>query len=382
MRKVSILAVSLSVLGSVAACGGGDDNQPPKTPATPVATAATPATTETAAKPVEPAAPKLTPAQAMQKTMGEYGTAMMAKDAKKLASLYAEDAKMITAGMPDVVGRAAIQTHMEHEFGMLKDGKSNASRIWIKNDVSIVEWSMAGVPQGEMMGMKGNEKPIGVTGISIIWYNADGSIKEEHGYMDMGTIMSQMGVTKQKVRAVPTIGTNTPTIIASTGTDEETKNVEVAKTTWSAFDKGAKGEADFVAPMADDIQWDDMTQPETMKGKEADKKFFKAMTTAFPDLKSNVTSAWGIADYVIVEGALNGTQNGTFFGTAPTKKPVSMHSVNVLQMKNGKVVHGWTFANSGETMQQLGQMPKKPESKDGAKDAPKTPATPATPAKK
>jgi steroid delta-isomerase-like uncharacterized protein len=147
---------------------------------------------------------------------------------------------------------------------------------------------------------------------------------------------------------------------------------------------------------SDDITWDDMTQPETMKGKAAGKKYFAAMTTAFPDVKATTQNAWGIGDVVIAEGTITGTQKGAFFGIPATKKPVSLHGVDIMQFKDGKIISGRSYGNGAEMMMQLGLMPQpgaakdaKPAAKADAKGAPagktdaKPAATPAaTPAKK
>jgi steroid delta-isomerase-like uncharacterized protein len=156
---------------------------------------------------------------------------------------------------------------------------------------------------------------------------------------------------------------------------------------FAAFEK--KSDADFLAGASDDITWDDMTQPETMKGKAAGKKYFNEMTKAFPDIKAATTNAWGIGDYVIAEGNITGTHKGALFGIQPTKKQISLHGLDIIQFKDGKIINGKSYANGVEMMMQLGMMPApgaKPAA--GGKDAPvtsakpATPATPATPAKK
>jgi predicted ester cyclase len=120
-----------------------------------------------------------------------------------------------------------------------------------------------------------------------------------------------------------------------------------------------------------------MTQPETMKGKAAGKKYFTAMTTAFPDVKATTQNAWGIGDVVIAEGTITGTHKGAFFGIQPTKKQVSLHGVDIMQFKDGKIVSGRSYGNGAEMMMQLGLMPQPGAAKD-AKPAAKADAKPAT----
>jgi steroid delta-isomerase-like uncharacterized protein len=385
MRKSFVVAVGVLL----AACGGGaDENKGPATPTTPVATAtATTAPTAEAPKKEEPKQAQLSPAEAQKKTMMEFGAAMNAHDAKKVAALYTDNAVMKMAGMPDLTGREAIQGHFQKMFDAMPNGKGADTRVWMKGDVAIGEWAMTGTHTGEFMGIKGTEKPVGMMGADVIWFTPEGQIKEQHSYMDMGTIMSQIGVSKHKARAVPTLPTTPPQVFTSTAAADEQKNVDAATKMMGAFEK--KSEADFIGAVADDITWDDMTQPETMKGKDSGKKYFKMMTTAFPDGKITSSNVWGIGDYVIVENTMTGTQKGALGPIAATKKPVTLHGIDIMQFKDGKIVKGWSYGNSGEMMMQLGLMPqpgaakadvKKGDMKKG--DAPKTDAKkPAAPKK-
>jgi steroid delta-isomerase-like uncharacterized protein len=314
--------------------------------------------------------------------------AMNARDAKKLASFYAETAVVNVIGAPETKGRDQLVQHFQQMFTAFPDFKTAANRVWMKDDVAIVEWVMNGTHKGEMHGIKATEKPVGMQGVSVVWSNGDGQIKEEHVYHDMGTVMSQMGLSKQKARGIPTMP-GSPQVFSPTGSPDETKNLEASKAWMKSFE--TKKEADFVAGVADSIEWDDMTQAETMKGKEAGKKYFKGMLTAFPDLKASNTNSWAIGEYVIHEGVFEGTHKGNLFGMIPpTNKKVAMHGLDIVQYKDGKVVKGWSYGNSAEMMTQLGLMPQPGDKKADPKAAtpakpadPKagTPATPATPAK-
>jgi steroid delta-isomerase-like uncharacterized protein len=133
--------------------------------------------------------------------------------------------------------------------------------------------------------------------------------------------------------------------------------------------------------MTDDVAWDDMSMPESMKGKAAGKKFFADVTKAFPDLKVSSTNTWTFGDFVVTETTMTGTHKGAFMGIQPTKKSINLHSVDVVQLKDGKAVKGTTYANGGEMMMQLGLLPAPGAAKDAKTTPAAKPATPATPAK-
>ena len=365
MRKVSF---ALAVGFVLVACGGGEETPPPNTPATPPAT--TPAVTgpaSTAEAPKDDAKPKESAAELQQKTMKGYTEATNARDAKKLASLYAESGVVKIAGAPaEATGREAIAQSYQKLFEAFKDYTMAPSRVFTKGDVAVVEWAFNGTHTGDLWGIKASEKKVGAMGVDVMWFTPEGQIKEHHVYYDGATILSQIGLSKQKARPIPALPSS-PQVITSTGSPDETKNIETLKTMDAAMD--AKKEADWLASMADNVEYDDMTQPQTSKGKTEAKKFFKEMTTAFPDTKSTTTNTWAFGDFVVTEGSWTGTHKAAFFGMPATKKNVTVKSLDIYQFKDGKMVHGWGYSNGADFMQQLGMMPKPGEAKAADKKA-------------
>jgi steroid delta-isomerase-like uncharacterized protein len=183
-------------------------------------------------------------------------------------------------------------------------------------------------------------------GVDVMWFTPEGLIREQHTYMDLGTVMSQIGASKQKGRAVPTFAIAMPTVTVSTSSADEARNVESATTMFQALEK--KSEAGFLGAASDDLTWDDLTQPETMKGKAAAKRYFVELTRAFPDVKATTTNAWGVGDFVIAEGMLSGTHRAAFFGVPPTNKAIRLHALDIIQFKDGKIQNGWSYGNGAE----------------------------------
>jgi steroid delta-isomerase-like uncharacterized protein len=335
----------------LSACGG--EEKPPQTPATPAATTPAPTAAPTAEAPKEEPKPKETLAQLEEKTGRGIVDAMNAHDAKKLAGFYTESAVVKVAGMPDSTGRDAIAANMQKVFDAFPDFKTNAARVWAKGDVVVVEWAFNGTHQGDYFGIKGTEKKVGTQGVDVMWFTPEGQIKELHSYFDPATVMSQIGVSPMKARPIPAIP-NKPEVFMTPGADEA-KNADGVKALTAALEN--KKEADFVGGLADNVEYDDMTQPQGMKGKADGKKFFKEMTTGFPDAKHGITNTITVGDFVIVEGTMSGTHKGSFFGLPATKKPVNTKSVTIFQYKDGKMVKGWGYANGADLMMQLGKMP-------------------------
>jgi steroid delta-isomerase-like uncharacterized protein len=383
----------------VTACGGGADEAPPvQAPPPPVASAApAPPPVET---PAPPAPPKASLAELQQTTLKAYVDGFT--DAKKVASLYAEDAQLWIPGTPEVKGREAILGYTQSQLDSSSNVKFGFNRQWIKGDTIVVEWTATGTQTKEWMGVPASEKPWGVTGASILTFNQDGLIAKDHRYFDFSTVLSQLGASKQKARGIPALPTAVETHTAK-GDAQEEKEVEWAKSLNAAFDK--HDSKAFLDMLTDETLYDDATMPTQMKGKAGAKQFFESFTKAFPDLKIEAGRILAVEDFVIQEYAINGTHKAALTGpqgTIPaTKKPINLHSLDIQHLKDGKLAHGWTYANGFEFATQLGLVPPpgakaadkgKPAEKKPADKAGETPAktgstppkgaTPAPPAKK
>ncbi|MBX3229146.1 MAG: ester cyclase [Labilithrix sp.] len=351
MRKLSFALVAVG-FAALNACG--EEQPPPKAPEPPPP--ATTAPPVASAPPAEAEPPKKSPMELQQATMQGFGEAYMARDAKKLASLYTDGGVLKVAGAPaDASGREAIAQSYQKLFEAFPDYKGNASRVWIKGDTVAVEWAFNATHKGDLWGIKATEKPVGSMGIDLLWFTPEGQIKEDHTYYDGNTILSQAGISKQKGRPIPAIPTKTETIVSNNG-PEEAKNIDAVKALSAALE--GKKEADFLALLADNIEYDDYTQPQGMKGKADGKKFFKEMTTGFPDAKHTVEKTLAVNDYVISEETMTGTHKGSFFGVPATKKPVTVKHLTIFQFKDGKMVRGWAYSNGADFAQQLGLAPK------------------------
>ena len=367
----------VTVALGIAACGGeAPTPQSPRSP-TPVASRPpAPPPVETA-KVEPPPAPKATTADFAKQTLPAIAEAVSQHDAKKLAGLYTEDASVISPGLDPLRSRAEIAQNAQKFFDAIASLKMAHRRAWVTNDVVVYEWAMTGTHSGDLKGIKATEKSVGLSGVSVVWLEPNaGLIKEEHRYADMATILSQIGASKAKARAVPTLPASIEWHFAK-GTPDEDKNVELAKQLMGTLE--GKKEADYLALNADDVVYDDFTMPTSLKGKDDLKKWFKTFTTAFPDAKVSVTGAWGIEDFVVVESTVTGTQKGALLGVPPSNKSVMLHAVDIGQLKDGKIARGWTYGNGTEFQSQItSQVSKAPAPKPAAatpapQKAPQTP---------
>jgi steroid delta-isomerase-like uncharacterized protein len=358
------------------ACGGGETPKPPEAPsAPPVTPPATTATAEPAAQTTAPAAAKPSPQDTAKAIIAAVTDGLNAHDPGKFLASYADDGTTVVPGLPDLKGKDAMTADVKKFFDAFPNAKFGFSRVWQKNDVLVTEWVFNGTHSGDFMGMKATEKPVGYTGVSIVWVNGDGKIKEEHRYADGGTLFAQLGMGPKgmKARAIPAMPSSTEWHFAK-GTPDEDKGVDAMKNAYSILEK--KDEKGYGDILADDVVWDDSMAPTLIKGKADNVKWIKPFWAAFPDIKFSAANAWGVEDFAIAEATITGTQKGAFMGIPASKKAINIHGVDIVQIKDGKAIKGWTYGNSVEMMTQLGAM-KPPGSAPAA--TPKADAKPAAP---
>jgi predicted ester cyclase len=319
-------------------------------------------------------------ADLVKEALGEALKGLNGGDAKKFASVYADNAFVTVAGLNEIHGRAGVEQNMTEWFEVFKDVKFGFSRVWVKNETVVLEWVINAKHHGELFGKKGTEQQIGHYGLSFVTINSEGKVATENRYGELGAVMTQIAGPGVKVtpRPIPAVPTTSETI-ASTNSPDEEKNVGVAKSVLASLE-GGKKEADFTGLLADDVEQEGLFALEMSKGKDGAKKFYKAFTTAVPDAKFEVQKTVGVGDYAIVESIMKGTHKGALGSIAATKKPVAIHLCDVMKIKDGKVVKASTYQNSLELQVQLGLL-NLPENSSlpSSQAAPPKPAA-ATPA--
>lgn len=346
MRSSTVVFSSLLL----AACGGASTGGSAPSPTAPAA-AQEPAATVEAPEP-----PPLSPAEAQRKALAEYAVAWDGGDADTAASFYSADGVIKLAGAPDVTGSAAIHGLIAANLGVSTDDKTPFTRLFIDGNVVIGEWVWAGTHTGDLMGLPPTQKPFGLKGISIYFFDDNAKLKAAHAYFDIGSLMSQLGVSKEPAPPLQALPTEAALEFTATDSENEERNLALAASMFEAVEK--KSEKQFLASITDATEWEDTRKAETVKGEKAIRNYFKTQLKAFPDAKMTVVESWATGDYVILEWEFTGTHLGKLGPIAATKKPVKLHAVDILQFDDdGKIVKGWVFGNTAEMAMQLGLMP-------------------------
>jgi steroid delta-isomerase-like uncharacterized protein len=351
---------------------------PPPPPSPPASTGASPSPEVQGPTAVAP--PKLAAAELHKRTLASYLAAFNAHDPKKLSEVYRVDGVVASPGpnhMTEVRGRDAIEKSHVGLFAAFPDMKMGTERVLHGADVAVQQWATAATHKVELAGIKPTNKPVGVRGVTIFWFDGDGLVRRDHTYFDGATMSVQIGTTKGRARPAPALPAGEPEWIAATGGADEVRNVEAIKAAWAALEK--KDEKTFLDLYADDLSVVNLNEAEDKKGKKAFKDGFAVLGKAFPDLRLVPQNVWAFGNYVVAEAVMSGTHKGALGPFKPSDKPVVVHFVDVLQLKDGKIVQATSYASNLEMLAQLGVPTKAgaPSAKPGAKKDPGAKSGPA-----
>ena len=92
-------------------------------------------------------------------------------------------------------------------------------------------------------------------------------------------------------------------------------------------------------------------------GLDVVKQWLTMFAAAFPDGHQVIEDVVAEEDRVVARTTFNGTQQGEMQGIPATGKSVSISSITIFRMDNGKIAEGWLVSDNLGMMQQLGVVP-------------------------
>ena len=87
--------------------------------------------------------------------------------------------------------------------------------------------------------------------------------------------------------------------------------------------------------------------------KQASVDFFAARLAGVPDLKVAIEAMVASGDKVAASFVYSGTHGGTYFGVAPTHKPLRFTSCDIFALRNGRIVEHWGMGDIAGVLAQL-----------------------------
>jgi steroid delta-isomerase-like uncharacterized protein len=120
-------------------------------------------------------------------------------DAAAFASAYAPDAVVYDPQYPQPLkGRDSIREDIDAFFTAFPDITGSVGRVLEKDDLTAFEGSFKGTNKGPLKLPEGDlpptNRPVSLTGAIFVRFNSKGQIEEERRYMDIGAMMTQLGL--------------------------------------------------------------------------------------------------------------------------------------------------------------------------------------------
>ena len=111
--------------------------------------------------------------------------------------------------------------------------------------------------------------------------------------------------------------------------------------------------AEFDAVMAEDyIQHNHLGN-----GREPVKKMVASLHKAFADLAVTTDDVVAEGDRVVARVTITGTHKGRFLGVEPTGKAITIRSIDIWRIEDGRLKEHWDVVDRLDFMQQLGLVP-------------------------
>jgi steroid delta-isomerase-like uncharacterized protein len=102
----------------------------------------------------------------------------------------------------------------------------------------------------------------------------------------------------------------------------------------------------------------DHTLPSSLPStREGTKRAIGMYLTAFPDLHLTVEDMVAEGDKVVTKFTSHGTQKRAFVGIPPTGKQVTVSTIVIVRITDGKIVEQWGLDDQLGMLQQLGLIP-------------------------
>ena len=101
----------------------------------------------------------------------------------------------------------------------------------------------------------------------------------------------------------------------------------------------------------------DQSEPGYTPSRDGYKKIMGEFFKSFPDLNEKINVMVADSSYVTVKYTLMGTNTAPMMGMPATGKKINIGGVDIVQLKNHKVVKQWDYDEEMKMMTQLGMMP-------------------------
>jgi steroid delta-isomerase-like uncharacterized protein len=117
-----------------------------------------------------------------------------AHDPDAVAAVFADDAVTRDAGSTEVaVGPGAVRERAARLFAAFPDLRLERVELVIDGPRHADRWVLSGTHEGDLLGLAPTGRQIRVEGATFTVMNDDGLVAEDHHYMDLAGLLTQLG---------------------------------------------------------------------------------------------------------------------------------------------------------------------------------------------
>jgi predicted ester cyclase len=281
------------------------------------------------------------------------------------AGCYTADAREAAPGstMPVQTGATAIVDHAKQHRTAFPDAKGQPQLVMVNGNKIIGVTLMTGKNTGPMKTASGDQPATnnesGIYVAQVMTTDPSGKVTHEDDYFDMSTLVHQLKPAKDhQVRtASDKLAMPEQTQLARNDTLERS-NLTAVKQLVDAIDHhDAKAVAGL---LSDDVKWSERAQPSDLDKKGATDHLAK-LWSGFSNLTLANVESTAAGDYVAIDGALQGTNDGDLpaMHVNKTGKKIDVPFAAIYKVSNGKIALAWVFYQSRDLRTQLGIEPTK-----------------------
>ena len=141
--------------------------------------------------------------------------------------------------------------------------------------------------------------------------------------------------------------------------ETQASEIERNKAVIRRFVKHVQNKKDFTV-------YDELTDPEFVNlsappgvpaGSEGGRIWLSAFAEAYPDCEFTIDDMIAEGDRVVTKKTFSGTHTGDFGGIPATGKRVTLQYVDIMRVREGRIVEHWLSMDQLSWLQQLGVMP-------------------------
>jgi steroid delta-isomerase-like uncharacterized protein len=124
----------------------------------------------------------------------EADAAFNRRDSVALAALYSDDVRFLDQAAPGPIeGRVGVQEYIAGYFAAFPDLRWERIGVEVDGSTLIEEWRATGTHEGDLPGVPATHRRVSVDGCSVMHFDGDGLVFEEHNYWDEAGMLRQLG---------------------------------------------------------------------------------------------------------------------------------------------------------------------------------------------